>query len=294
MQRTLRQPGFWLAFGLMAMVMAIQGVIGAALQLVGMVLSRGKNSGLGIANDPLALAVINLFSIGATIAVGLLINRLPWRQAFPKGMIRFGAWLSLPIIGVGAAILLSEADNFFRYVCPPPEFIAKFMEELFLAKGRFLSMFFLLVIVAPLSEELLFRGIILRGLLRRYRPVVAILLSSLLFALMHLNPWQTISAFTLGLIFGWFFLRTGSVWPGVVGHAINNFIALIMNIAPFGWWEVPTDVREVEFQPWWLDLMGVGLFGLGVYLFRKQTPELPDIAEELRPLKELPPIISNA
>lgn len=277
----------------MVMVMAVQGVLGAILQVVGMVLSRGKGAEMKFASDPLGLAFINLFAMGATITVGLLINRLPLRRAFPRGTIRGGAWWSLLLVGLGAAILLSEADNLFRYFCPPPEFVAKFLAELFLMKGRFFSMFFLLVIVAPLSEELLFRGIILRGLLSRYRPMSAILLSSMLFALMHLNPWQTISAFTLGLIYGWFYLRTGSVWPGVVGHAINNGIALIMATAPFGWWEVPTDMREVEFQPWWLDVAGAGLLGMGLYVFRRQTPELPNIAEELRPAQALPPVISR-
>lgn len=288
MQRSLRYPGFWLAVGLMVLVVGGQSVLGGAVQLIGMVLSHRRGGAFNLVSDPLVLGLINLFALGVTIAVGLLINRLPLRRAFPLGSIRLAAWLALPLVSVGAAIVLSEVDNVFRWFLPPPEFMTNLMSELFFPQGRFFSMFFALVVVAPLTEELLCRGIVLRGLLHRYGPAAAVALSAMLFAFMHMNPWQTLSAFTLGVIFAWFYLRTGSVWPGVVGHAINNGLVVIIAAAPFGWWEAPTsaDLRLVEFQPWWLDLAGAAMFALGVWLFRKHTPVAAAAAEEL-----LPPVL---
>ncbi len=273
----------------MMIAMVGQGVLTAVVMVGTMIVSKAKHNALVSVSDPLVLGFINLFAVGLAIAIGLLINRVAPRRAFPWEKIRGGAWLSLPLVGLGAAILMSEADNLFRYVCPPPEYIAKLMADLFLTQNRFFSLFFTLVIVAPLTEEFLFRGIILRGLLGRYRPAAAIGLSAMLFALMHLNPWQPISAFTLGVIFGWFYLRTGSIWPGVIGHAINNGIVVVLSAAPFGWWEVPTatDFQKVEFQSWWFDLIGAAMFGLGVWLFRRSTPVPP--ADDTEPL--LPPVL---
>jgi len=289
MQRSLRYPGFWLAVGLVFGVMMLQGVVGGIAEAARLIFgSRGGSSAQILAN-PLVLGTINILALGAMIALGLLINKLHPRNAFPLGTVRPGAWLAVLLVTLGGLILLSEADNVFRWLCPPPEFLAKLMGELFLPKGHFWSSLFTIAIVAPLTEEFLFRGIILRGLLSRYRPVAAVLLTAMLFAFMHLNPWQTISAFTLGTLYGWFYLRTGSVWPGVLGHAVNNGIFVIVTAAPFGLWEAPTadGFTKVEFQPWWFNVTGVSLLGLGLWLFRKSTPA---------PLANLlpPPVLQSA
>jgi hypothetical protein len=80
-----------------------------------------------------------------------------------------------------------------------------------------------LVVLAPLCEELFFRGWMLRGLLKRYSPAQSIGFTAILFAIFHLNPWQAIVALPLGLLFGWLAWRTGSLLPGIVGHFIVNF-----------------------------------------------------------------------
>jgi membrane protease YdiL (CAAX protease family) len=85
-----------------------------------------------------------------------------------------------------------------------------------------------ITIMAPLVEELLFRGAI-QGYLMRIgvKPLFAILASSAIFGIIHMNPAQILFAFAIGLIFGWLYYRTGSLVPGIVGHFINNSIACI-------------------------------------------------------------------
>lgn len=90
-----------------------------------------------------------------------------------------------------------------------------------------------LVILAPIFEELIFRGIILNGLLKRYSPLLSIVVSSLLFAAVHLNPWQFVSAFILGLFIGWVYLRTKSILLAIIIHAFNNFAAILPEILGF-------------------------------------------------------------
>jgi membrane protease YdiL (CAAX protease family) len=289
MQRTLRQPGFWLACGLVCIGLAGQIFLSLPLELLDVALRAAKHSPLGLGRDPLAIGVINILAVGTTIGLGLLFNRQPLRGAFPLGRIAANAWLAVLLVAGGAAILLSELDNLLRWVLPPPRWIAELMEELFLAEGRFGSKFFTLVVVAPITEELLFRGIILRGLLGRFRPWAAILLSALLFGVMHLNPWQTIPTFVLGVAYAWFYVRSGSLWPGIVAHALNNFLFLVVMTGPFGLWEpvAAEDLVAAQFQPWWLNVSGALLLGAGITLFQRACPLLP--SENQPPDPPVPP-----
>ncbi|MBR6001700.1 MAG: CPBP family intramembrane metalloprotease [Bacteroidales bacterium] len=85
------------------------------------------------------------------------------------------------------------------------------------------------VIMAPLFEEWMFRGMILRGLLRKMHPVWAIVISAFLFSLIHLNPWQGIPAFILGCVFGYVYWKTGNLWLTILMHATNNAIAVVVS-----------------------------------------------------------------
>lgn len=83
-------------------------------------------------------------------------------------------------------------------------------------------------LLAPLEEELVFRGAVLRVLLKFFdarRHWVAIGLSALIFAVVHGNLAQGTHAFLLGLLLGWLFYRSRSIVPGVVLHWTNNSIA---------------------------------------------------------------------
>lgn len=88
--------------------------------------------------------------------------------------------------------------------------------------------FITICILAPILEEIIFRGIILRGILQNGNsPVIAIIISSLLFGIAHLNPWQFFGAGFLGAIFGFVYYRTKSLWLCIFLHALNNTLAFI-------------------------------------------------------------------
>ena len=84
--------------------------------------------------------------------------------------------------------------------------------------------FLTIVIAAPVLEELLFRRIILHFLLKKYRPLTAIGLSSLAFALFHLNVWQGIGAFIMGMYLGYVYWRTRSLGMVIFLHFLTNFL----------------------------------------------------------------------
>lgn len=83
------------------------------------------------------------------------------------------------------------------------------------------------LILAPVLEEIIFRGILLRGLLTRYSSALSIVLSSLLFALIHINMTQITPAFLLGLLFGLIFVKTHSLIFTIILHFWANAISWI-------------------------------------------------------------------
>ena len=94
--------------------------------------------------------------------------------------------------------------------------------------------FIIVCLMAPVLEEVVFRGAILNAL-RKWltSDTAAILLSSLLFALLHFNPAQMPHAFLIGILLAWLCLRTGSILPAIVFHWVNNITAFtIAQIAP--------------------------------------------------------------
>lgn len=93
--------------------------------------------------------------------------------------------------------------------------------------------FIVICLVPGFCEEFLFRGAILTNLLPFGRSN-AILMSALLFSLMHQNPSQFFYAFVAGIVLGVLYERTGSIWPGTVLHICNNFASVGESILPYG------------------------------------------------------------
>ena len=200
------------------------------------------------------LAAVNTIVLGEVIAWGVSINGGRWREVLPfrPVPIRLAATACLTMLGV--IILLSEVDNVFRWCFPPPEFLLEIFGEMAGKTHGLWAGALLLVVVAPVTEELFFRGILLRGLASRHRWRTALLVSATLFALMHANPWQFCSALTAGLVFGWWYLRTQSLVLCLLGHAMMNGLSLVLPMLGAAGLEISGFIgdpltTEAQFQP---------------------------------------------
>ncbi len=224
------------------------------------------------AQHPATLAVINTVALGLVIAWGVWKNRTPLREMFPLRAVSGPALGAVALAVIGATAVLSELDNLLRWLWPVPEVFEEMMTRLIAETPSLVGSFAALVVVAPVTEELLFRGLVFRGLLTRFRPVSAILLSAGLFAVVHFNPWQFPSALVLGVLCAWWLLRGGSLVPCLLGHVILNAMALFNAHLPVTIPAYNAGYDEAAFQPWWFDLAGVALMALGVWLYRRATP----------------------
>ena len=137
----------------------------------------------------------------------------------------------------------------------------------------------LIVIVAVLPgfvEELLFRGYLQSRLLRRWPPVLAVGVSSLVFSAAHLDPLHVLGVIPLGLWLGIIAWRAESVWPAILCHAVNNAVAVVGSACQ------DTSALELTLDPFSVTLLAVGgpafLLSLGILAF---SPT-PGKGEELR------------
>lgn len=127
-----------------------------------------------------------------------------------------------------------------------------------------------MALAAPILEECLFRGAIEGHLLRTWqRPWLAVTVSALVFGLIHMNPVQMVFAFLAGLVFGWLYYRTGSVLPGIVGHILNNTMAVITLRVCDDHTESLESLLGDPAQPWILAAYAVILILTALYLHKK-------------------------
>lgn len=88
--------------------------------------------------------------------------------------------------------------------------------------------FFIMCILGPFAEELFFRGVVTKLLLKlRTSHWVGIILSAILFALVHGNLAQMPGAFIGGIVYGWIYYSTRSIYPTFIMHVINNTVVFI-------------------------------------------------------------------
>lgn len=121
-------------------------------------------------------------------------------------------------------------DGMGKILPPTPEWFENAMEKIMDA-----PVWITLISVslfAPLFEEWLCRGLVLRGLLQKTSPVSAILVSSAFFAVLHMNPWQALGAFVLGALFGYVYYKTGSLKLTMLMHCVNNTMAVVLTKIP--------------------------------------------------------------
>lgn len=252
-------PNIRQSIGLLAMLLLLTILLGIPAGAINAAL------GGGLVLHPALLALVNLGAFWMVIRIGLRRVGATWREALPLSPVGGDVLAAVAVSIVGMSVLLSDLGNLFQQLLPIPPELVRVFKELAGAQGGAWGSVLALVVVAPLTEELLFRGLILRGFLKRYSVRKAILVSALLFGLIHMNPWQALGGGIIGVFLGWLYVRTGSLVPCIAAHAVNNAIPVVLvGILGLQIEGMTSDPTEMAFQPLWLDLLGLALAGGGL------------------------------
>ena len=198
------------------------------------------------------------------------------KNSFFKDGVRVDSSHFQPVGGIGCAIAvilatlaLGFCSDAISMVMPEmPDYLKELMESL--TTGELWIDLLSVSVFAPVFEEWLCRGMVLRGLLNNnVKPVWAIIISAAFFALIHMNPWQAVPAFLLGILFAYVYYRTGSLKLTMLMHCTNNTFAVICSHIPAledmeSWMDVFTG------KQFWLIFTGcLLLLCLFVYIFGK-------------------------
>lgn len=161
----------------------------------------------------------------------LAFKKEPIRHRLRFHPISLRTTATVVLIAIGVIILADELDRLAAWLFPVPEYLNDSNEVLsFDTWGRAAIIVLGVALLAPLGEELLFRGFLQTFLEEHWKDVTrAVLITSLLFAAIHLNPYWVIQIYLLGVILGYLAWRTGSILGSLILHGLNNGIALVFN-----------------------------------------------------------------
>jgi hypothetical protein len=223
------QPGF---------LWRVLSPIGAVvLAFVVLVVAAGVLSATDLSDDSTA-AVLSFGTSLLLLAFGALLWwRLPAHERRAAVALKHSAWGAVGlgvtigiglVIGAGAIILLGSAID------PVVERRIEEVEEIGTAPWQIGLTVLAVVVLAPVGEELLFRGLLLRALVRRIRFWPAALLSALLFAAAHADAYllwpRAIALAGTGVVLAWLY-RWRGYWASVTAHATVNIVAATALVA---------------------------------------------------------------
>ena len=172
------------------------------------------------------LIVVCWFRRGATAGNSLLLRTAHWRG---------WQYLVFAVVTVVSLIILQQtifwlSDQFGIAPVDPAADLEQMRQFLnFDAPATLIVMGVLAVILAPLAEEFVFRGMLFAAFHKSIGVIGSAILLSAVWSVLHwgYSSQNLVALFLLGLLFAYIVWRTGSLWPAVVGHTANNFVAVV-------------------------------------------------------------------
>jgi membrane protease YdiL (CAAX protease family) len=174
-----------------------------------------------------------LFIIGGLVFVVVPVMYVRIRQYKASEIFRLNIppnevlLLSVPL-GLSLGVITDEIDRIVQIFLPTPEIFLKYLESLKAdTPVDWILLILGVVIIASVSEEILFRGFLQVSLEKKGDITRAVILSSVTWTIIHVNPYWAIQIFITGVIIGFLAWRSNSVFPAMVVHATNNFMSLL-------------------------------------------------------------------
>jgi membrane protease YdiL (CAAX protease family) len=237
---------FWIGAVQLAQLAGV--LLGVGLIVGSFQMAGGRMSGLLDLLERLEPELLTLLAIGQWAVLLFAIVAVRWRV----GRVTFGrlGWhrptLLQLLLGLAMVLpiwLIASATQTLAFSFSPParEELSALLRGLI--GGPFATLLFALAITPAIAEELLFRGLIGRGLINRWGPVWGVAGTSVLFGLAHWNLGQSLGVIPIGLALHFAYLVTGSLWLPIILHALNNSVAVGLLAFPSSEWGQSLVVR---------------------------------------------------
>lgn len=196
----------------------------------------------------------------------------------------------VPFIALSASILVALLVQVINIIYPFPEAYQENLGRIFMPDLPLWKVLLLVAVMPGICEELMFRGFI-PNFFKRWGMKANVVITALLFAVFHLDPFRLLPVFLLGLLLGYLALRSGSIINSMLSHAINNSLALLaMHFASSK--ALKYVMKDAESIHYYLAIPAVLLLVIALYLFHKATEpkeelQLSDIMDDSPQMTEL-------
>lgn len=160
------------------------------------------------------------------------LRKKSFREIFRLNYPGHGVLLSSLLISIGTIILVDELDRITQIVFPLPELWAERLQDIYEILTIYSIQDALVIVIsavffAGLFEEMLFRGLVQQSFEKHINVAQAIIYSAIVFAFIHMNPWQMLQITVLGIVLGFLSWRSNSIFPGAILHGLNNGLAVL-------------------------------------------------------------------
>ncbi len=218
--------------------------------------------------------VAGLVAVGGSTFVAFSLTGRDWRST-GLSVFRAGDVAMAVVLGAANALSLSDWLGRFSSMLFPQFILELFDTRRLLANSMTnrleqVAVLVAVVVLAPVAEELLFRGVLLRGLKERLGIVASAVISGFVFSAYHLDPVGFLPRFEIGIVLALLAWKSGSLWPAIAFHAANN--ALTMTLMEAG-------IQDAD-VPWWVGVVSlVVLFGSTAWFWTRSTRAPPALVQ---------------
>ncbi|MEP7350663.1 MAG: CPBP family intramembrane glutamic endopeptidase [Sphingorhabdus sp.] len=230
-------PGLWPSIGWVILFFALQILVSGVTFVIAMAIDK---SGRGFAELSADLTFVALPTIWGLALASLTMLGLLWLYLRKDGrvaaikldrwsQISLGKTVGLAALAIGAGIAFNH--GYATYVIPDIK-VQEMLRQLFAAipdtAANYALLFTVIAIIAPILEELLFRGLLQNSLANRLPVWAAILIASMVFGAAHLDFAAFPPLMAMGIAFGYLYHRTGSLRVNIAMHVVNNAAAMLL------------------------------------------------------------------
>ena len=222
--------------------------------------------------------LIGELTIVWVVFLSIRINKWIAEDLLLVNATRLSVLFGAAVAGVGGSLVIADLDLLFErlissYGLAPPLALQRASLELQVVGGLSeVPLALAAIVVAPaVCEEAFFRGFLLTSLVVRLGPKIGLAISALIFAAVHVNPWQFPALLLFGLFLGLLTWWTHSIYPAILAHGINNLLSLVgTNTLTYTGVDAP--LATDEYLP--LPILAVALvcLWLGLTLVRRRDP----------------------
>lgn len=198
---------------------SIFAIIFIAMQLAGVYVGRLLDNGQNV-------EFVRLLSYSVAMLLSLVLFRLYMRKRGSRRVVMYKAEGFNPIVILSGVVILISLSVL---LAPLNDILPTDSREF----GDSVWTLIMVVAVAPIFEEVLFRGMLYNMLRETCPPFVSALLASVIFGVVHLEPVVVIEGVLVGLLFSYVYLRTKSIIAPIILHICNNILAYALAILTY-------------------------------------------------------------